>query len=254
MPKVTTSNARFGEYGSPDQISFKYDVYVTTSGIFSTKLPPEVVGKLEACGIPVATNKLGNKGYIEGRTIDELSAKIHAYDTEYQSKELVSTEIVIQYILWTDGQYWKDSKGLVYLNGDRGQTGEDWERPKDNPTDQRGFRSGLSGRNGNGFGLSLKVRVIEKARYEYKSGRKQTKTSRPTFSKEDTPALYWLNGYTFSEDVFKYDPKEVPATEENAEFFVYLIKALIALNEKVADFVDPKAILALVESKQKLLL
>lgn len=254
MPKIATNNTSFGEYGSEDQIKFKYDVYVSTDGTFSTKLPAEIVERLESCGIPVKTNRLGNKGYVEATSMEELVKAVNSYDAEYLSKEEVGRETVIQYKLTTNANYWKDSKGDIHPNGAFHHTNESSYKSPDNPNDGRGWKFGTNGRNGSGFGVNLDVRIVCKIHSLFKSGRKEVKVISGTFDKEKEPSLFWLNGLNeLSSDSFKYSVSEIPATEENAEFFVSMVMALISMNEKIAQFTTPEAILALVENKQKLL-
>lgn len=88
-----------------EEIRFTYDVNVTKDGTFSTTLPKEAVSKIEAYGVTLNENRVGNRGYFSSDTMEGLERKIREAVEEAVSCELVSTEDVIKYQIMICASY-----------------------------------------------------------------------------------------------------------------------------------------------------
>lgn len=257
MAKLCTETISFeAERGSPEgAIRFKFEIYVTQSGEFTTTLPKEVVDKMEEAQIYLSTNRNGTKGFLSSDTKDGLIKKVSGLAKEYVSRELISEKLVIQYSIETQMSYQLSSDGRVCPNGNIGG-GTGW----------RGGTSECNGTYPSPFGLRVYVGVFTKSEWRYKSGViklsyeghwggnsiKQTR--------EEAPNLHWIANLTaisssnrgFGAHSMKIS--EMDYTEQNAGFFVDLVSALCLLNEKILPIIKEKETLVnFINSNKKLL-
>lgn len=223
------------------EVNVKYEVYVDTEGFFTTTLPEEFVAKLEAAQIPTEVNRARNKGYVYGRTLTELNARVKDIAVELVSRKLVEEKIVISYQLGTACNYNVTDDGEIYPNGMHGKGGT-WVEGTKKP-----FSMDLLP-----FGLQVYVRPYLKKTFVYKSGTTKVEYSNIKES-ENQPNLNWLNDLIRIGKVENTKLHEIDYTENVAGVFVDIVKALFRMNEKIKDFTTPEAISKIAENKTKLL-
>lgn len=242
--KVTTLN--FFHRGN-EEIRFTYDVNVSKDGCFSTTLPRDAVAKIEAYGVTLDTNRLGNKGYFSSDTMDGLLNKIRAAVDEAVSCELVGTEDIIKYQILICATYCRnknDETGTeLYPNGAGLNGNYEW-------IDGNVRSDGLSP-HPNYF--SVYVRPVAIKRYRYKSGRERTEEGRIDEKKypEDS-AIRFINSIVNNFPNGRIEVRQMPCTEENAEFFKKAIISIWKLNEALGRLLKDDTLELAIKS-QKLL-
>lgn len=231
-----------------EEIKFSYDVNVSKDGTFSTTLPKEAVSKIEAYGVTLNKNRIGNPGYFSAKTMEELESNIYKAVEEAVSCELVSTEDVIKYQIMICASYCRNGADETYTelypNG-KGLNGNYiWM--------DGNVRSDNLDRNPTSF--SVYVKPVSLKRYRYKSGRERTEEG-PIDERKypEGSAIRFINSIV---NVFphKYiEVKRMPCTEENAEFFKKAIMSIWKLNEALGKLLHDDT-LELAIKKQKSLL
>ena len=99
------------------KIDFETPVNVTKEGVFTTTLPTNAVEQIQKYGLVLRNNRIGNPGYFEAKTLDELKASIKATCNEALSRELVEEKLVIKYEICTKCNYLVDDNGDFVPNG-----------------------------------------------------------------------------------------------------------------------------------------
>ena len=224
--KVTT--LKFIHRGK-EEIKFTYDVNVSKDGTFSTTLPQEAVAKIEAYGVTLNTNRLGNRGYFLSDTMEGLVSKIRAAVEEAVSCELVATEDVIKYQILICASYCRNradaSDTNLYPNGASLNGNYQW-------VDGNVQSDGLSPHPSS---FSIYARPMTVKRYRYKSGKERTEEEIIDETKyPEGSAIRFINSIVrnFPADFIKVE--QMPCTEENAEFFKKAIMSIWKLNEALS--------------------
>lgn len=221
--KVTTlSFISSGE----EKIKFTYDVNVSKDGTFSTTLPKEAVAKIESYGVTLNTNRLGNRGYFSSDTMEGLESKIRAAVEEAVSCELVGTEDVIKYQILICASYCRNSADEsdtnLYPNGKSLNSNFQW-------VDGNVCSDGLSQHP---HSFSVYVRPMTVKRYRYKSGKERKEEERIDETKyPEGSAIRFINSIVGNFPDSYIAMKQMPCTEENAEFFKKAIMSIWKLNE-----------------------
>ena len=243
--KVTTLN--FIHRGK-EEIKFSYDVNVSKDGTFSTTLPKEAVSKIEAYGVTLNKNRIGSPGYFSAKTMKELENNIYKSVEEAVSCELVSTEDVIKYQIMICASYCRngadETDTELYPNGE-GLNGHyqwiDGNVRCDN-------------REGKPTSFSVYVEPVSLKRYRYKSGRERTEEE--PIDERKYPkgsAIRFINSLVNIEPHKFIEVKQMPCTEENAEFFKKAIMSIWKLNEALGKILRDDT-LELSIKRQKLLI
>lgn len=221
--KVTTLN--FIHRGK-EEIKFSYDVNVSKDGTFSTTLPKEAVSKIEAYGVTLNKNRIGNPGYFSAKTMEELEKKIHKAVEEAVSCELVSTEDVIRYQIVICASYCRngadETDTELYPNGVGLNGNYQWINGNE--------RSDNLEKKPTSFSVYVKPMTVK--RYRYKSGEERTEVGNIDEKKyHKGSAILFLNSLVNIFPKRFIEVKELPCTEENAEFFKKAIMSIWKLNE-----------------------
>lgn len=242
--KVTTLN--FIHRGK-EEIKFSYDVNVSKDGTFSTTLPKEAVSKIEAYGVTLNKNKIGNPGYFSAKTMEELESNIYKAVEEAISCELVSTEDVIKYQIMICASYCRngadETDTELYPNG-KGLNGNyQW-------IDGNLCSDGLDPKP---ISFSIYVEPITLKTYRYKSGRERTEEE-PIDERKypEGSAIRFIDSLVNIYPHKYMDVKQMPCTEENAEFFKKAIMSIWKLNEALGKILREDALEMAIKS-QKLL-
>lgn len=255
MPKVTNIWIQVSENG--EKIEFETPVNVTKEGVFTTTLPQNAVRAIEEYGVQLRKNRIGNPGYFEAKTLDELKADIRKTCREALSRELVEDHMVIKYEIRTDCYYCKDKDGTIVPNG--GWLKEPIRNYIEVPWVKGTGNQNFAGTRTHTPAISVWAGVYHKKKYTYSSGKEKVELER-YFPKQKTDnPLDWINsldGITFSENsrqTFAMSEREtayrlnklpeVEATEKNAKFFVTMFKLIFKMNELFAGFSQPELLL-----------
>lgn len=250
MPKLTTQWIRVGDEKT-GSLEFKYDINVTKSGTFTTTLPKDVVAKLQSVGIYVQSNRAGTPGFYEANSMDELIKHVRKISEEYVSGEVIEEVMLIRYAIDTAVSYWRSSNGEICSNGSYDQTGETTGGMYD--ASKMGWKHGTRDSTGGPFEIEVYAELVLKVTTLFKSGRKKVDFKTVMSVPKETPNLHWLWGVRRMNPNGRMKVWEIEATEENAAFFVALLKAMISLSDRMKQFVTPEDIAEIVASKQPLL-
>lgn len=243
--KVT--NLNFIHRGK-EEIQFSYDVNVSKDGTFSTTLPKEAVSKIEAYGVTLNKNRIGTPGYFSAKTMKELESNIYKFVEEAVSCELVSTEDVIKYQIMICASYCRngadETDTELYPNG-KGLNGH-YQWVDGNVRCDNFERKPTS--------FSVYVEPVSLKRYRYKSGRERTEEE-PIDERKypEGSAIRFINSLVNIEPHKYIKVKQMPCTEENAEFFKKAIVSIWKLNEALGKILKEDT-LELAINTQKLLL
>lgn len=220
-----------------NEVSFKYDINVTSDGVFTTMLPENIVKLLTAANIELGVNKRKRPGFFSDETCAGLEAKIEEVIDDYFSRTLVSQEVVIRYSIQTVCSYCISKEGEFVPNGAYEWIGSRDYKWREGNVDN----TGVCGRSP--YGLNIYVEPFMKSNYIYKSGSKKTEylemrsiDNIETYFK-DKPNLKWLSDIVHMECSANENLiNEVKYDEYVALFFVNFLKSLFKLNEEFSKF------------------
>lgn len=243
------------QYG--DCMSITTPVSVTKDGMFTTTLPESAVSKLREYGLELEKNRVGRDGFFAAKTLDDLRREVREFAEEALSRELVQEESVIKYQVITAGSCYIDDDGEILPNGG-------WCKQKNyDDKNKKGHWANFTEVSDSCHPvtptLMVWVGVYDRKRYRFKSGKEITELKRKLVdsNRDQRTNLNWLcdqvsvrpyNAYRGDVSPFP----EVPATEENAAFFVTLLKFVYKANQLLTNFVDSKNILSFIEGKRPL--
>ena len=262
MPKVT--DLPIHVLRDDQCIQFSTPVNVTKEGVFTTTLPSDAVSKISEYGLELCRNRLGNIGYFEAKSLDELKKDIYKICEEALSRELIEDKLVIKYEIITSCTYCKDKDGELVPNGywlkdkDPGQLIDNWVHGTAN----------LFGNMPHIPSISVFAQIFHKKTYQYQSGKTLTvlEPYRPKNNLKDKSPIDWIaslcntapsriaNGYhaCSEKERKKYleSLPEVDATEHNAQFFVAMHQMIFKMNELFAGFANPSVLMEYLENNK----
>lgn len=258
MGKLTDINVvAKNEYG--DTLGINTSVSVTKEGLFTTTLPETAVNKLLDYGVSMSKNRQGRDGYFSAKTLDELRKNIREFMEEALSRELIREETVIKYQIITAGSCYIDDDGEIFPNGGWAQNGNyDANTKKGHWVD---FTERSDALNMATPKLQVWAGVYDRKCYRFKSGKQVTELSkrRPeTYHKpEEKTNLNWLCDQVAvtAEGLYRGNVDhlpDVPATEENAAFFVKILKFIYTAARLFTEFSQRENILAYIEANRPL--
>ena len=251
MPKL--KDLRILVTTKDERIDFTTPVSVSKEGIFSTTLRSETFKMLEAYGLPMQTNRVGNPGYFVAKTLEDLEKQLRNFAKECISRELVDDRLVIKYEINTQCNYVKDEDGELIPNGHWCKNHESFDEGRaqwhEGNTQTCMTKCTPS--------ISVWAKVYIKNTYRYLSGKEIIKYEDyiPAFRPGEGTSLDWINslcntgstkeagpfGRALSDKEIALMP-EVDATEQNGQFFVTMYKLIFKMNEMFHDFNEPGAV------------
>lgn len=223
--RVTT--LKFSHRGK-EEIKFTYEVNVSKDGRFYTTLSKEVVSKIEAYGVTMDMNRIGNRGYFTSDTMEGLERKIREAVEEAVSCEFVGMEDIIEYQLMICASYCRNGADKLdtklYPNGTGLNGNYQWI--------EGNVRNDLLKKQPTSFSVYVKPKTIK--RYKYKSGKERIETTNIDESKyPKESAILFLNSLVNIYPNNLMSIKKMPCTKENAEFFKKVIMSIWKLNEAI---------------------
>ena len=247
MAKVKTERMIVRDKNDQSNIlDFKYDIYVSKEGLFSTTLPSNIVIKLKAANINVSKNRLDNEGYFSYNNLEKLEASIKAVCEEYFSRRITSEKIVIRYVIKTTCTYCLDVNGNIVPNA-----GREWTKFKERqPNDWKQGTEEQHATSPHPFGMEVYARPCYRREYKYKSGMKKTEYEEMTSfdhfpDKDEETKVYrdYLLSVCSMSQPDGGDLVEIEYNESTAKFFVDMIRGICLINEKIKQFAQPKEII-----------
>lgn len=242
-----------------ETIKFNTPVNVSKEGLFTTTLPEDIVKKLKSYGADFASNRSGREGFFASETLKGLEKEIEAFTKNAITREVISDQLVIKYEIITQASYVRDTDGKILPNGR-------WVKNKEDFNKTAGWVQGNQS-----FGsractpmLSVFATVLRKIEYRYGNGTEKTEYERySSESRKDgtdfDSSIDWLAdqcGVCAQRQSYRYDEvnklPEVPATEDNAQFFVTLLKFIYKANELLKNFEHPENVLAFIKTNKTL--
>jgi hypothetical protein len=238
--------------------TIKFDINITKEGEFTTTLSKDTVAILESALIKLSINQLGNKGYFKSDTKDGLIKQISDIAQEYVSKELISETIILNYLIRTTCSYAFDNDNNIVPNCSHQWIKREYKDAPDNY-----WKNGTKETNATNqepYGLLVYVKPFVKREYQYKSGKTKVQYIHLCYGGEIAQAaldkgynLRWLDDICSIAKPNGENTDEIIYTEENALFFVNIIKSICYINEKIKHFVKPEELQKLINSNIKLL-
>ena len=258
MPKLTDLSFDFkAENG--ERLTFKAPVSVSTIGVFSVRLPEEVsasVRELLKNGWKSQTNKMvqieiQKTGSAIVSTDLESCKELLAHASREQLKCEIKRELVICYKLDLNVAYVRELEtGKIFQSGtqtpNRDMKGASWH----------GQLSGS--RSGPCYSVGIGAIVFEKTTATRPSGSSKKYS---LAGRHGTVCLLGENGKRLNAFIGLYfdperetDVREIPYTEETAEFFADSIMSLVSVADRLERFFDsPDTILVAIHKKQLVL-
>ena len=242
-----------------NHLIFDLQVSISQDGMFKCYLPDNIVELFKKSGIEVHLNpgRRSKEGFYMFNTLEGLISQIQADISEYFSRELIESKIVIRYKIATTCAYSINSEGKIVPNCYE----VDWGKEDEDLNWRHGTES-QDAAHSNPYGILVYAKPFNKKTYRYKSGIEKVELEG-----------YYTNGHSFKEGRYLYylasfASMSVPSdryedgeqglaelnyTEDVAKFFVDLLTSICNLNEKIKNLLSPEELIKVIESGQKLL-
>lgn len=262
MAKVSTERIVLSGAEKND-FKFSYDINVDKEGLFSTTLPKDIVKLFQDANVSLSENRLGNPGYLCDKTLDGLKMRVKEISLEYLSREIIVEKVVLEYCIQTQCSYALDKEKNICPNPGKEWTAMGYNSYDSDYNENNKWVNGtvdIHATNRMAFGFQIYVKPQVKRVYKYKSG--TTKTEYEILSRggeiadhalQDGYYLRWLDQVACIDHAKGMRIQEMDYSEEAAEFFVNMIKAVCNINEKIKDFLSPEALSKVIANRIKLL-
>ncbi len=226
------------------EVDMSYNVYVDKDGNFTTTIPKEWADKLSERMIETQKNKLGHPGFFSSRTLEELKKSVYEKMTEYVSRELIESKVVLKYAIRITCNYCMDENGNIFPNGTF--------------ANKYVWKSGTistSATTREPYGFLVYVEPFMKYSYKYKSGKTKAEYIKLCHIKnfEATEYLHWLDSLCSMAAPKDQKIEEIDYDENIGLFFINIIKSIFMLNEKIKDFIHPNEIKTIASHTYELL-
>lgn len=223
-------------------------VSVTQEGMFVTTLPKPAVDNILEYGISLNSNRLGNPGYFEAKTLEDLEKQIKSTISEAMSRTLVEDNLVIKYRLTIGCHYIKDADGELLPNGYWVKNHDDFDA---------GRAKWIDGNDDIGYAnqadtmLKIWAHVYHRRKYAYASGKEiiRYEEYKPHERMgEEKTNIDWINSIVHK-PIERYldNIPEIEATERNALFFVKMYQLVFKANEMLKDLNEPEILKEVLE-------
>jgi len=235
----------------PFAIKFNLAVRVNSQGIFTCMLPEEIGEIFKEKKIKLGCNRNKKYGFFTSQTFSGLEKKIQDNIDLLCSVEEISREKIIQFDIQTTCSYWLTNKGDFAPNGY-------WPGVDREKEHWRGGTKQSDSQNCNPTGIVFFAKPIMKVIYKYMAtGETYIEFERCLYpnitpNNQCDPGE-WLFNICATSPPQRGKLKEIPYSQEAAQFFVDLYKSMFALNEKIKPFLNEKGIIELINNKQNLL-
>lgn len=222
------------------------DVNVNADGMFTTTLSKEDAAIFESYGIELKNNKANRAGFFKNETLAGLCYEIREIMKLCLEYKVVSETPVLKYYIKTYCSYCLNNQtGDIAPNGKAqyvGDGGYKWiEGTSNDPfyTDRD-------------FGIKVYVRPYMKRVVEYGNGNQKTFYDY-RYKWEEDSYMEWLNNLSGMKSKWGDESlQEIEGTEENARFFVNIIKQICRINEQIGEIIKNDKLEQLIQNTLKL--
>lgn len=232
MAKIKRTVSAISDLDKDLRIDITVDVDVNAEGMFTTTLKKEDAELIESYGIQLDRNRVLNHGYFRSDTMAGLIGQIYDVLKQCVNYNVVSRKPVIMYYLDTICSYCLNPEtGDICPNGQSKYTGVGGNFA--------GWKEGTSKPNtfdDKHFGIKFYAEPFIKVEVEYGNGIRKTFLEHKDDWGDGTN-MQWLSDVPFFRTRKSFArAQEIEGTEDNARFFVNLIKSICKLNENIGDF------------------
>ena len=230
------------DYNTFMQIEVGIDI--NAEGMFTTTLSETDAKTIASYGVDLARNRAGRGriGFFENETLAGLLCDIRKVLRACLNYKIVSVTPVIKYNLNTFCDYCTNNQtGDIVPNGRFvGDGNVNWKEGT----------AKLSHFEEKGFGIKVSARPYMKRVVEYGNGKQKIFYDR-MIDCEEGSYMEWLNELCNQESC-EYYKREIAGTEENAHFFVMIIKQICRINEQIGEIIKNDMLEDLIQSTPKL--
>lgn len=238
---------RLREHGNDDTdtwMEVEVAVDINADGMFTTTISKEDAAMIESYGVRLENNRAGRPGFFINETMAGLLGDIRKVMLQCLNYRVVSETPVLKYYINTFCNYCLDNRtGDIAPNGKRKFVGDD------NYQWHEGTRP--AGIGGTDFGIMVYVEPFMKRVVEYGNGKQSTFYDHWGHW-EDGSYMEWLDELPRMKPQFGSNVQEMEGTEENARFFVNIIKQICRINEQIGDILKEGRLEDLIQSTLKL--
>lgn len=225
-------------------MNIEFDVDINADGLFTTTLKPEDTNIIKSYGVHLEPNKAKRLGFFKDETMAGLCHQIHNVLKQCLESKVVSNTPIIKYYIKTYCAYCLNNQtGDIVPNGKTSFVGEGGYKWIEG-TSQEAFYHNTD------FGIKVFVQPYMKRIIEYPNG-KQKIFYDVRYEWEKGSNMEWLNELTNMKCTSLETLQEIEGTEENARFFVNIIKQICRINEKIADIIKNDKLEQMIQSTLK---
>ena len=231
MGKIRRTVSAISDLDKDLRIDITVDIDVNAEGLFTTTLKGEDARLIETYGIKLDRNRVQRPGFFKSDTMAGLIHQIHEVLKQCVNYKVVSRQPVIKYYIDTICSYClNDETGDICPNGQSDYTGDSGQFA--------GWKEGtyqLSHFEDKYFGIRFYVEPFMKVEVEYGNGVRRTFLEHNDWGFGTN--MQWLADIpSFRTAKSNCRAKEIEGTEDNAKFFVNLVKSICKLNENIGEF------------------
>lgn len=250
MPTFKTEEIRIDTVFGPQYVKIK--IMINAQGLFYANMNREMLPAIESIlEKKIYLDDTEEKVRVTYKTFEELITKIKRICKLYMEPEVTKTP-VIRYNIESHVAFAQDKEGNIYPNA--GYPGARWYDLDDPSRSKYGMHHATNPAKG---GYSLTVGAIAQLKTVYKYGDKEkveysTYYGNKNHLDKDNPAER-LNSWC-SFDLGR-NPKEIPYTDEAAEFFYNLMYGIAKLSKMIQESTfEQETLLKLIANSNKNLL
>lgn len=215
---------------------------INAEGWFTTTLSETDAKTIASYGVDLAKNRVGRIGFFKNETLAGLLGDVRKVLRACLNCKIVSVTPVIKYNLNTFCTYCTNNQtGDIVPNGRFVGDGDvNWKEGT----------AKLSHFEEKGFGIKVSASPCMKRVVEYGNGKQKIFYDR-TRNWEKGSYMEWLDGL-FDQEICESYKREIAGTEENARFFVMIIKQICRINEQIGEIIKNDMLEDLIQSTPKL--
>lgn len=222
------------------------EVNVNADGMFTTTLSKEDAAMFESYGIKLKNNRAQRPGFFMSDTMAGLCSNICDIMRQCLEYKVVSETPVLKYYIKTYCSYCLNNQtGDIAPNGKSQYVGDGGYRWIEGTSKETFFSD-------KDFGIKVYVRPYMKRVVEYGNGKQKIFYDYKQEWGEGT-YMEWLNNLSGMRSASNIESlQEIEGTEENARFFVNIVKQICRINEQIGEIIKNDKLEQLIQSTLKL--
>lgn len=224
------------------RIKVKINVTVNSDGLFTTTLSKEDAELIKSYGVELKPNRTGRAGFFKSDTMADLINQVHNVLKLCVEYKVVSITPVIRYNFKTACSYIMNGNEPVpngyYVEN---YSYHEW---KEGTIDNRGFDSTGC------YGVNIYAKPYMKRVVEYGNGKQKIFYDHKEFEKDTYMGI--LGSFGGMNEFLQNHLYEMEGTENNAKFFVDMIKSICIFNERLKGLLENDMLENLINSQARL--